>query len=330
MKKLGILFVFIAVQAFGQEKPFREIIETDSSTIEIIRNSIYRCYEETYKNKDSIWWSVSYIDDTTQVNTEGWKTKSGKYLGVWKEYTRQGDLMYTWDHDAGTCEVNPLLYPYHETLKKMKKIADGLIVSAYSQAFFDQHVRFDFDCYAYDKDGYVGDWTTPMERIPKEFLLRYAVRLSAADEYTNEMIRIDLDSIGNYIINSDYPRPRYGFEDLGKNSARTFNLDKVKAKEIAIANGLIDSKTSEITESLTWESFKNPGFYNGRFLYYLTEFTGKTEYTEGQNRKGIIFRYNVYAFNPWTGEFIEKKKMKSIREWGPHSGHSSGLMLDKE
>lgn len=330
MKKLGILFVFIAVQAFGQEKPFREIIETDSSTIEIIRNSIYRCYEETYKNKDSIWWSVSYIDDTTQVNTEGWKTKSGKYLGVWKEYTRQGDLMYTWDHNAGTCEVNPLLYPYHETLKKMKKIADGLIVSAYSQAFFDQHVRFDFDCYAYDKDGYVGDWTTPMERIPKEFLLRYAVRLSAADEYTNEMIGIKLDSTGNYIPSSDDTWNRYGFEDLSNSSSRTFNIDKVKAIEIAKSNGLIDSDTAKIKESLAWENFKKQEFYNGRFLYYLTEFAGKTEYTEGQNRKGIIFRYNVYSFNPWTGAFIEKKKMKSIREWGPHSGHSTGLLPDKE
>ena len=93
-----ITILFFSIQAFGQKKPFRENIETDSSSIEIIRNSVYRCYYETYKFKDSIWTNITYIDDTTQLNTEGWKTKSKKYLGIWKEYNRQGELMYTWNY----------------------------------------------------------------------------------------------------------------------------------------------------------------------------------------------------------------------------------------
>lgn len=322
-----ITFLFLSVNVFGQ-KPFREIIETDSSHIEIVRNSVYRCYEETYKNKDSIWWSVSFIDDTTKLNTEGWKTKSGKYLGTWKEYNRQGELMYTWNHETGLCVVNKSLYPYHELLEKMKAISDSLIISAYSKEFFEKHVRFDYDCYTYDKDGYVGSWTEPIKRKPTEFLLRYSVRLSGS-EWINEMIGMKIDSNGKYMPDEGFFGDPRGFEKV-KSDYRTFNIDKNRAIVIAKGHGLIESDSSEISEFLTWKSFEKLEFYNGQFLYYITEYTGKTEYTEGNDRKGIIFRFNVYSFNPWTGEFIEKKKMKSIKEWGKNSGHSTGLMPDNE
>jgi len=38
----------------------------------------------------------------------------------------------------------------------------------------------------------------------------------------------------------------------------------------------------------------------------------------------------VYVFNPWTGDFIEKKKMKSVREWEEGHGLSTGLIPDNE
>jgi len=336
-----IAILLFSFQAYGQKKPFKEIIETDSSTIEIIRNSVYRCYEETYKYNDSIWWNVTYIDDTTQLYTEGWKLKSGKHLGIWKEYNRQGELMYTWNHEAGICEVNKSHYPYHDLLEQMKRKADSLIISAYSQEFFDNHVRFNFDCYAYNghwtnlSDGekyfmkaYSGSWTEPMKSKPNSFKFRYSVKIGETDWYP-EMIGIDLDSLGNYVPSSDDTYNRYGFEDV-KGNKRTFNIDVTKAIKKASQYGLVITDTTEISEFLTWENFKKQEFYNGQFRYYITELTSKTEYTEGTDRQGIIFRFNVYSFNPWTGEFIEKKKMKSRKEWGPLSGHSTGLMPDNE
>ena len=323
-----IIILFFSFQAFGQKKPFRENIETDSSSIEIIRNSVYRCYYETYKFKDSIWTNITYIDDTTQLNTEGWKTKSKKYLGIWKEYNRQGELMYTRNYETGECIVNKSLYPYHVLLEKMKGVADSLIISAYSKEFFEKHVRFDCNCYTYDKDGYVGSWIEPIKRKPTEFLFRYSVRLATSDWYS-EMIGITLDSIGKYMPSSDDFWNRYGFEDV-KGDKKTFNIDINKATEKAKSHGLVISDSCEISEFLTWENFKKQEFYNGQFRYYITELTSRTEYTEGTDRKGIIFRFNVYSFNPWTGDFIKKKKMKSRKEWGPQSGHSTGLMPDDE
>ena len=323
-----IAILFCSFQAYGQKIPFEEIVETDSSTIKIIRNSVYRCYEETYKNNDSIWWNVTYIDDTTQLHTEGWKLKSGKHLGIWREYNRQGELMYTWNHELGVCKVNKSQYPYHDLLEKMKLVADSLIISAYSQEFFEKHVRFNFDCYTYDKDGYVGSWLEPIKRKPTEFLFRYSVKLATSDWYP-EMIGINLDSLGNYIPSLDDTFNRYGFEDV-KGDKKTFNIDIHKATETAKSYGLIVSDTNDIAEFLIWENFKKQNFYNGQFRYYITELTSKTEYTEGTNRKGIIFRFNVYSFNPWTGDFIEKKKMKSRKGWGPLSRHSTGLVPDDE
>jgi hypothetical protein len=132
-KYIFILFLFCSLLTFGQYS--EEIINTDSSDIKIVRNSMYKIWEEAYRDKDSVWYSVKYINDTSQVNTEGWQTRDGKQLGIWKEYTINGDLMYTWNHETGICEINPKLYPYHNLLEKMKSKADSIIINTYSIDF---------------------------------------------------------------------------------------------------------------------------------------------------------------------------------------------------
>jgi len=66
------------------------------------------------------------------------------------------------------------------------------------------------------------------------------------------------------------------------------------------------------------------------FRYYIIELTSITKYKKGKSRKGIVYRFDVYSFNPWTGEFIEKKRMKSIQEWGKVSGFRTGLLPDND
>jgi len=326
MRKLIIIVIIaISIKSFGQ-KPFREIIETDSSHIEIVRNSVYKVYEETYKKKDLIWYSVHYIDDTTQLKIEGWETKTRKRLGVWKEFTRNGELMYTRNYDNATCVVNPKLYPNHDILEKMKFKADSLIIKTYSNEFFKNFVKFEFDCYTYKNYNYVGSWIEPLKDIPDEFLFRYSVKIPSG-EWKNEMIGIVLNEKGEYIPSGDDFWNNYGFEDV-KGEEKTFRLDTLAAKKVAIKNGLNICDTCIVTEFFTWENFKKQTFFNGQFRYYILEQTGKTEYKKGVDRQGIFFHFNVYSFNPWTGEFIEKKKMKSRKEWGKNSGHTTGLIPD--
>lgn len=336
---ISTILILTSLSSFGQ---FSQNIETDSSDIEIRRNSVYHIYEETFKNKDSVWYSVHFIKDTTRLNTEGWKTKEGKYLGIWREYNFNGQLMYTRDYDNATCVVNKDMYPYHDLLEEMKSKADSLIISTYSQEFFDKHVRFGFDCYAYNHyktkfgcckdsmwtDDYLGSWTEPMKSKPNSFLLRYEVRLTPTDIDFIEL-GICFDDKGNYIASSDDTWNNYGFE-LVKSENKEFVLSKTKAIAIAKQNGFVESDSSKIDEFLFWENFKKQQYYNGQFRYYITELVGQENYQVSRERQGIKYKYVVYIFNPWTGEFVEKKKMKSNREWENGHGLSTGLQPDNE
>jgi len=333
---ISTILILTSFSTFGQFS--RQNIETDSSDIEIIRNSVYHIYEETYKEKDSVWYSVHFIKDTTRLNTEGWKTKDDKYLGVWQEYNFEGELMYTRDHDNATCVVNKDLYPFHDLVERMKSKADSLIITTYSQEFFDKHVRFDFDCYAYHghwitlSDGekywskdYLGSWTEPMKAKPNSFKFRYSVKIGGTEWYP-EMIGIDLDSVGNYVPSKDFWN-NYGFENV-KAQKKTFEIDKLKAMEIARQHGLEITDQHKINEFLRWEKFKKAEFYDGQFRYYITELTEEVKDIKEKGRSSVVYKFNVYSFNPWTGEFVEMKKMKNIHSWEEHSGNWTGLIPD--
>lgn len=318
---ISILFGFSAFGQFSEKK-----IETDSSEIRIIKNSVYKTYTETYKFKDLEWYSVHFIKDTTRLNTESWSIKEGKRIGIWKEYNFDGQLMFTRDYDNAVCEINKSLYPFHNILVQMKVKSDELIIETYSKEFFEKHVRFDFNCYAYDKDGYVGSWAEPMERKPSKFLFRYQVKLNTSEWY-DEMIGIELDEKGEYIPNEGFWN-NYGFEKVEPHN-RTFQIDKNKAIEIAKEKGLDASDLNKVSEFLRWEKFEKPEFYNGKFKYYITELTNEKKDIKEEGRSRIVYKYNVYSFDPWTAEFIEKKKMKRVREWGKNSGFTSDLMPDE-
>lgn len=263
-------------------------------------------------------------------------------MGTWKEFNRDGELMFTWNHDKHTCKVNPKLYPYHGILEKMKKKADKMIIDAYGTEFMDKHIIFDFDCYAYKKyktkyswnndstwtKDYLGSWTEPMESKPNSFLLRYEVRLNPADEKSIEL-GICLDENGNYVPSDDDMSNNYGFERVSDKN-KEFIINKTTAIEVAREKGLTETDYTKISEFLFWENFKNQTFYNGCFRYYIAVLQKQEEYKKGEERQGVINRYQVYIFNPWTGEFVEKKRMKSVREWGKVSGYSTGLLNDKE
>jgi hypothetical protein len=322
---VSIILILNSVSIFGQ---FRQNnIETDSSNIEIIRNSVYHIYKETYKNKDSIWYSVHFINDTARLNIEGWKTKENKYLGVWQEYNFDGELMYTRDHDNATCLINKALYPYYDFLEQIKSKADGLIISAYSKEFFDNHVRFNFNCNAYDELGYVGSWIEPIIRKPTKFLLRYSVKIGDTDWYP-DMIEIELDSIGNYIPKYGLWN-NYGFENV-TSQKRTFQIDKLKAMEIAKQYGLKTTDQNKVSEFLRWENFRKEEDSNGHFRYYITELTKEIKDIKENGRSSVVYKFNVYSFNPWTGEFVEMKRMKDIYSWEELSGNWTGLILDDD
>lgn len=317
-----IFFILTSISSYAQFN--EQNFETDSSIVRIIKNSVYHTYRETYKNKDSVWYSVHFIKDTTKLKTQGWQRKNGKRLGIWKEYKFNGDLLFERDYENAVCKINKDLFPFHTILEQKKKKADSLIISNYSQEFFENHVRFNFNCYAYDEDGYVGSWTEPMKRKPSKFLFRYQVRLKNSD-WQNEMIGIELDEKGNYIPSHDRFN-NHGFEKL-ESKTKTFTIDKSNAISVAKREGL--STEENIIEFLNWERLDQGTFYTGRFKYTIAELTDQIEEIKNEGRSKITYKYNVYSFDPWTGEFLEVKKMKKMKVWSDDSGLMTNLLSDQ-
>jgi hypothetical protein len=318
---LSLLIHIPVYSQFSEEK-----IETDSSNISIIRNSLYRVFDEEYKYKDLIWRNVRYINDTTKLLHEGWATKNWRYIGIWNEYLIDGTPVFTVDYDKGTWFVNEKLFPYHDILVKMKLIADSLIVAVYGQDFYNNHIHFAFKCGAYDDAGYVGNWLEPLERKPNEYSFRYDIKLDSIEYYQN-MVGISLDENGNYIVEDDI-YSNFGFEKV-QSSNKVFRINKKLAIDKSIENGLNLTDSSEVSGFLRWEKNRSKTFYSGSFKFYVTELYEIIKDVKENERSRITYRFYVYSFDPWTGDFLEKKKMKKIAEWEKYSGSTSGLLPDE-
>ncbi|UFH33270.1 hypothetical protein LNP04_06005 [Chryseobacterium sp. C-71] len=325
LKKIIIInLTFLNIFFYAQFE--KKIIETDSTRIEIIKNSKYKVFNEIYKYKDSIWSKVTFINDTLKLKSKGWTTKQHKRLGFWQEYNEDGDLMYSRDYDKNTCIINSKLYPYYDLLVETKKKADKLILENYGEKFMNNHVIFEFYCSAYENSKYVGSWDEPLTDRPNRFIFDYSIRLKKTDKPT--YLRIEIDKNGQFVPQEHYYNYA-GFEKI-KEKNKIFRISKDDAIAIANKKGLNSNNSGKVQDYLVWESLKTKEFYNGHFRYYITNLVDKIHYKKSEDRKGIIYKFDVYVFNPWTGKFLEKKKMKSIEESGKVSGHKTGLLPDEE
>ena len=120
----------------------------------------------------------------------------------------------------------------------------------------------------------------------------------------------------------------FGFEKIDKKQNQGFQLSFDNALRIAKQNGLVENDSTKAMSFLKWEGFNKPILYNGQFRFYVIIKTKTVKDLNPNGRSNVTDKYDVYSFNPWTGQFLEKKKMKSIRSWEEHSGSSSGLIPD--
>ena len=74
---------------------------------------------------------------------------------------------------------------------------------------------------------------------------------------------------------------------------------------------------------------KNTVFSSKRLIgRKYSELTEEVKDIKEKGRSSVVYKFNVYSFNPWTGEFVEMKKMKNIHSWEEHSGNWTGLIPD--
>ena len=93
---------------------------------------------------------------------------------------------------------------------------------------------------------------------------------------------------------------------------------------------MTENDTTKALTFLTWKYNKEPKkeIYNGHIIYSVAFNTETILHKPINGRSRVEYKFEVYNFNPWTGQFIDKQKMKSFREWEKISGMSTGLLPD--
>jgi hypothetical protein len=105
-----------------------------------------------------------------------------------------------------------------------------------------------------------------------------------------------------------------GFEKI--NTKNGFVFSKQIYIDEAKKLGLVENDTTKAFSFLSWQfnERRKKELFNGHFTYNVAIHTSsiKNETKDGISK--IDYKFDVYVFNPWTGQFIEKQKMKSFRE----------------
>ena len=284
----------------------------------------------TYPKDQKIKQVEYYYNNTNILESNiSYKLPSGHVTGITKHYNTKGQLEYIQDHDKGTWEVVKFdNFPYYPKLVKMKKLVDSLIISNYGQSFFDNYVVWSPEGSAfYNGKGAGATWYDYQEWEPKEFLLRYSIRLSENEIY-DEQFEVHLNSAGKIFFPFNYDDNK-GFEKV--NTKNGFVLTKQISIDKAKLLGLVENDTTKPFTFLSWQfnEGKKLELFNGNFTYSVAINTKIIKHEPKSGRSRIEYKFDVYVFNPWTGQLIEKQKMKSNREWEKFSGQTTGLMPDK-
>lgn len=284
----------------------------------------------TFPKNQQIQHDEYYYNDTKILESNySYKLPNGELTGITKQYNKKGQLEYIQNHDKGTWEVVRFdNYPYYGTLLKMKLEVDSLIKATYGDTFFANNVVWSTEGSAfYNGDGAGATWYDYHQWKPVEFLLRYSIKLSNDEKY-DEQIEVHLDSIGKIICPFDKFDDIKGFEK--KVTKNGFVLTKATAIEKAKQLGLSETDTTKAFTFLTWEyNSEEKEIFNGHFTYNVAVNTKVIIHKPINGRNRIEYKFDVYSFSPWTGNFISKQKMKSFRECEQMSGLSTGLMPDE-
>lgn len=308
--------------------------QTDSSSVELTKNSLYRIWKEELNNKDSVFYQVTFINDTSQIHVEGYHKKNGDYLGEWSEFKENGTWLYTIDYTNHSGVFNEDEFKFQSLKERMKLKADKYLINQFGQDFFENNIVFNFNghlsinrlkMYGSDsswvQDEYLGNWTTPISKTPNSFILDYAIKIDNNEIYHN-MIRVELDSIGNLISNSS--RFMVDLLDINPSRRMRFTLDKAQIIKLCRTNKIEDEDIENYTAKLRL-GFRKLSNYPGRFYYEAISFI--SEEIDGDCYNDCLIKkfYYVWRYDPWTSQLLHKEKMVQYSRWNRGHGETGGF-----
>ena len=277
------------------------------SIITKIKNKNLFCFEDFYQGTNQLK-NISFTD--SMINS----------LGVEKKYSNTGELEWEINHDKGEwLIIKKELYPTQIKLLNLKKAADSVINNIYGPTFLKKNIVWNISHSIAETF-----WDENTHKRPLKYCYYYDVKLDY--KFKNiKAIHITLDSLGNFI-----PEKSSGFEKSPKTTEKEFKLTYDDAIKKSKELGLNEFDLQNIKGQLMWETLNESELFNGQFRFYLMVQIEKNESLNPIGRSSAVIRYEVYIFNPWNGDFIAKKNMKSMYSWEKYSGSSTGLIPDND
>lgn len=310
------------ISTHGVAQYSRINFKTDSTSVELVKNSEYKIWEETYNSKDSIFYSVRYIKDTTQINIEGWHRKNGQYIGKWSEYKIDGTWLYTIDYDTHTWTYNKSEFKYQSLKDKAKIKADSILMRIFGEEFFKANIVFNFDGHTYfgkmemydtdpswSQEKYLGSWIEPAQQKPNSFVIAYDIKLSNKEFY-NDILYVDIDSVGNLRDKSLI------LEKIQNAKKKKFTITKEKAIQICNQNTL--KKSDNEYKTFFKFGYQENTPYSRMFYYEVVQQYDEIKDESCKNQCVMVKFFNIWRFNPYTSKLLFKKPMK--KEFQLHNG----------
>jgi len=314
-KSVLIFFMICPLTLWAQED---KIKKTDSSVVETkyftYLNAI-RVFNRL-KNQNKTYYT-DYYYHPRKIHEQGVFLNNNCW-GIWNEFWSNGKLKRQIDYNKGEIVYfDKKAYPSYTFENSVKLKADDIVKLCYGAEFFKKNIIWNIsDSYMYRGD-LSAEWTEKVNFTPTDFLFRYNIKFD--NKTYLSLIEFDIDSTGKFVAGKDI----LGLEKLPSNNTPTFKLDIKSAIALAKQKGLIETPTKKAKAFLTWDG--NPSRH---FRIYVAINTVSKKDIHPKGRSTIVDNYDVYVFNPWTGAFLQKKKMKSVRGWELSSGSSTGLLPD--
>ena len=315
----ALFFAIFFVASLGLRAQQLRVVRTDSSRIETREFTFGKSVREIITAQDRVY-SRFYAHHNRTATSTATYTKAGALIGLVNHYDEQGNLLYAIDHDHGIWRAVQLAsYPFYDLQVAMQRKADAYLAAMYGPAFLAKNAAWNIDASYVSNDGAAGPWTRPLAGKPVRFLFSYDVKLDT--HVYPELIRFELDDQGNFI--PEEGEEVWGFEQRYPVPTNGFELVYRKAMETAKKKS--GARNKRLIGLIHWERMKQPNPYNGQFRFYVAVKTGAYRELHPNGRSRVTDYYDVYSFSPWTGDFLEKKKMETFREWEKNSGSSYGL-----
>jgi hypothetical protein len=239
---------------------------------------------------------------------------------VQKIYDKKGQLILSIDHTRRTWKADTRVYPSYPLLVRVKARADSVLQIYFGKEFIDKYARWDIfnSCYFAGNSSspdFGIDWTR--EDYPSDKPTRcYVVYNIMKDGEYRGTIRMLIDTAGkiqhSQLTESGFILYNEGFKKFNNNEQPGYKLTINQALKIAETLGLEKGENFVTSTAYTWERDKKPvsSIFNGNTRLIISQ-SKKSDYKfQGDVRVWAGYT-NKWVFDPWTGKFIEKRKVKN-------------------